>query len=443
MGDFLEQFTNKSYNEQKPKDRFLESGQESNSQEVDFEPDFFNSKIYGPVHDTMEDNSYHSRQTLRYGIVGGSLFAVAIIVFIMFNISNRVEVPDFTNHSLAEVRTWELANRISLVISSEFSLEIEEGFVISQDRAFGDIIRRGGILNLVISLGADPEEPIDLPDFTDMTIQEIRIWRNNMQAMNISINEEYSNEVEAGRFIRKEFVNRYVNLENYTRADGLLVFISQGVEEFPKNIVVQNFIGSNKDSVTQWADTNDITIIFEEETSKTVPVNNVISQSISSNERIARYTEMTVVLSLGMSVIVPDFATIPQNEARDVSGFTITIQERFHESIPFGHLISQSEPVGKELLGDSSPLTLVYSIGRPFMEDIRGQAENVLPEIFFRFTSRGANITYTVVYVNSYETRGEIVNPTRFNQWLAMEDHVNIYVSLGNLHPPPLRIPEE
>ena len=393
-------------------------------------------KIVAPEHVVVRDTSHARRQIARIAILGTFALIVVALIIGIYLYTTRIEVPNFVGTPVERHRSWELTNRITLEITNEYSLEHPDGEVMFQGQEPGTHLRRGNVIAVTVSLGPDPAEHVPLPDFAEMTTAQVRNWRSEMQVLGVNIQEEFNYEVEVGRFIRMEFVDPSLTPETFTRQDGLLVFMSRGEEVIPANIVVPNFLGRTRGEVEEWADQNDIIVTFEEEPSDTVMQDAIISQSIAPRERIAKEAEMTIVISLGPSVIVPDFSVMSEEEILAIANLSITTRERFSDTVPFGRLISQSEEPGTELIGLNPPVILVRSLGRPFIDDLTGQMESGVPEIFYRFTSRGADITYNIIYVNSWYRRGEILEVSRYNQWLNLEDHVNIWVSLGNLNPP-------
>jgi len=394
-------------------------------------------KIKGAAHEIKADDKHHKRKLVRYAIVAVSILAFCLLAFGIFFLANRVVVQDFVGISVTEARTWGISNRITIETTEEFTLEAESGIVMSQDRAPDSSMQRGGVLRLVVSQGPDPDERIELPDFNEMTTAEVRQWRQDVAALNANINEEYSDDVEQHHFIRAEFTDSTVTTQTYTRADGLLIYMSRGAETLEANIVVPNFMGQSKQEVEMWAEENSVDVVFAEAASDDIPEGHVVKQSIEPRERIARDADLIITLSLGRFVTVPNFHNLSQEEAGMVPGLELIIRQRFSTTVAFGRLISQSVSAGTEVQADTTQVTVTYSLGRPYLEDLRGQSESVLAEYFFSFTSQGANITYTVVYVDSHEPRGSIVAMSKYAQFLGLQDHITISVSRGNLTPPP------
>lgn len=404
-----------------------------------------NQKIATTEHIVEKDNSYHKRKMIRYGIIGGSALVGCLLLFFMVRLINQVEMKEFVGTSIAEARTWGLANNITIEEDKVFSIEYDENMIIEQSVEASGKLQKGSVLKLTVSKGPDPDEIIEIPDLESMTLNDVNEWRRSLRLDGVTVREEYDDEIEEGHFIKKEFA-RNVDEEAYRRRDGLLIYMSKGVEVFEKNISVPNFKDKSKTEVENWAKENEIDLTIEERASSTVEIDHVISQSIEADEKIAKHDEMTVVVSLGKSITVPNFSHYTSEDASNIAQELNTlVQQRYSPTVPFGRLISQSEPAGKELIVDENMpvITLVYSLGRPFMESLIGDSVQVVAERFHNFTSRGANITYTINYVDSYKPKGEIVDMSKHSDFLAMTDHVNISVSKGNLNPPQEEVPAQ
>ena len=393
------------------------------------------TRISSVDHQVVRDTKHHKRQMFRIFFTSFIILAIVAAGFFIHWNSNQVEVPNFVGTPVSGARNWELTNRITFEINQVFSLEYDDGIIMVQESTPGTHIRRGGVFRITVSLGPNPEEHIILPHFETMNTSQIREWSAQYRMRNININEEYSDTIEAGRFIRMEFIG-HATRETFRRQDGLLIFMSRGEEVLPANIPVPNFVGRTKADVEEWARQHDITVHYTESVSNTVAVNMIISQSIGARELVSRESEITITISLGAAVIVPNFAAMNMEEAAAYPDLRVISRRRYHGTIPYGQLIYQSEEPGTELIGENVEVVVYYSLGRPFIENLIGRSENVIPSTFYSFTSQGASITYNIIYIDSHLPRGQITDMSRFNEWLGMEDHVNIWVSRGNLPPP-------
>jgi len=320
----------------------------------------------GVSHEVKQDKKHGKRTLIRTIVIACSLIVLSSVALAIYHMSSMVEVPNFIGRPAQEANTWALANRISLNLDNDYSIYVDEGHVIHQNVIEGNMLRRGSSLSLLISAGPDMNEILTLPDFASMTIQEIREWRSVNQVSSASIMEEYNDSIYAGRLVRKEFASPAVNESNFTRNDGLLLFMSRGQED---------------------------------------------------PERVARIP------------VIPDFTGYLRDQVGTFSGLTVQVVSQFDMEIPYGRLVSQSIEPGTRITQDNNEITLIFSLGRPYIEDLRGQLENVIAPYFYQYTLGGADITYSIRYVWSEEPRGTIVRITHFNQWLELDTHVEIQVS--------------
>lgn len=391
------------------------------------------ARIKGPSHSVVTDNTYHKRKLVKYAIIGAVAIVAAVLLFFGIRMFRSVEIMDFTGRTWNEATQFGLANGISVQQNETFNIEFDEGVIFGQSVEPGTTLQRGSVLVLDVSQGADPNEVLDLPDFEDMTTGQITTWRTQMRAVSaIQIREEYHEAIEAGQFITLEHPPA-VDLANFTRRDSLTVTMSRGRQ----SIAMPNFVGRSREDVEEWADDNNLRVTFESRSEADADQGEVLAQNIEPRTRFNTDEEIIITISAGVAVIVPDFAQISQEDMEELEDLRIIRRDRFSATVPFGRVVSQSVPAGTELIGDEAVVTVVISLGRPFMENLEGQSESMLARHFFEeFTSRGANITYTVRHVDSYEPRGTIVGMSRFGEHIGMNDHVTIDISRGNLTPP-------
>ncbi|MCL2384129.1 MAG: PASTA domain-containing protein [Oscillospiraceae bacterium] len=441
MSDFLNQFSNNEYKKKKAEveaERKVESNNKTTSEDStqSFETASSGSGISGSYHETDVDQTFHKRKVIRYVIIAATVIIVTLIVFIGMWLNNRVAVRDFVGTSIEEVRTWALQNRIELDIRQEFSLEEDENIIIAQDIEPNSRMSRGSILTITVSRGADPEELVVIPDFEEMTYAQIRAWIGNYRLLNTTIQFEFNAEIERNEFIRAEFRDTAVEADNFRRRDRLVIYVSRGEEVAERNITVPDFVGTSRSEVESWANERGVIIAVQEAGSQTIMAEHVISQSIPAGERVARGDTVTIVVSLGRGVTIPNFNNITRDEATMAGGgeLAVTVRIRYHDTIPYGRLISQSVASGTVLFRDAA-VEVIYSAGRPHIGALVGRSESEIPAYFFAFTAKGANITYEVHYVYSDTPRGEIIYANIERTFVAINTHVWITVSLGPAPP--------
>jgi Uncharacterized protein conserved in bacteria, COG2815 len=264
-----------------------------------------------------------------------------------------------------------------------------------------------------------------------MSQPDIVNWMEENHAKNLKVVYEFSESIKQGEFIRLEIRDSNIAAEEYKRKDSAAVYLSKGEEVFAKDITVPDFANKPKEEVEQWAKTNMIEMEYEEEDSNTIEANLIISQSVKAEEKIAKKDQMKVKVSLGKATIVPNFGELTPDEASEQTGLVLSVKQKFHSDVSYGKLISQSVEAGTKLTGqEDSAITVVYSLGRPYLRDYRGELDGDLPRLFYEeYQSKGANVNYIVKYVDSPEIKGTVVGMSAFNQFIAMTYTVEVQIS--------------
>lgn len=385
------------------------------------------------------DTDYQRKKRLRmWLIIAGTVLACVLIFFIYYMIVH-VKVEDFVDKPVAEARAWAKENDVEIELEQEHHMEYDANQIISQSVSAGDKIRKGKTLHLVSSLGPDPEETIPLADFKEMNQEEAVDWIADNKAENLQMVTEYSDDIEAGTFIKLAIKESGIDEADYKRKDSAAVYYSKGKEVFEKNITIPEFIGLAKAEVEKWAEANEIDMTYKEADSDSIETGNIISQSENADQKIAKRDKMEVVVSVGKAIIVPNFGELTAEEAAtNYPDLDLIVKQTFNAEVPYGRLISQSVEADTKLTEkDEKQITVIYSQGRPYLKDFRGQSEGDLPRLFYEeYQSKGADIRYIVKYVDSPEVKGTVVRMGNFNTFVSMPYTVEISISNNASAPP-------
>ena len=97
--------------------------------------------------------------------------------------------------------------------------------------------------------------------------------------------------------------------------------VSKGPEdESALEVVVPNFKEMGIGECYIFANENGLVLQVEEEYDDFVPAGAIISQSIKPEEKVKKGTEITLVVSKGKMITVPDFAGYSKEKATAVAG---------------------------------------------------------------------------------------------------------------------------
>lgn len=380
------------------------------------------------------DTTYKARKRKQYIIVGGAILLLLLLSLFLWDRFSHTRMPDFVGKNLSEARTWAAKYNMLVTAEQAFSLEQVENNVMTQDPLPDTRVKKGSEVSFVVSKGPDPDERITLPDFENMTFNQAVSWVEENKAYNVNVFKEFNDEVPADDFIKLEFRDKTVTADTYVRKNSAMVYYSRGVEVFEKNITVPDFLNKPTAEAENWARTNELKYTIEKDTSNTVAEGLVSEQSVPAGQKVAKKDPFVITESLGKAIIVPNYARYSAEEAATIKGLTPVILQRYSSSVPYGFLVSQSLDPGTELTQkDNAEIVLTYSLGRPYLKDLRGTVnEGELQKyIYDEFQSKGANITYDVYYVKSSEPRGTVVKQSNYGVLLTLRSRVSFGVSRG------------
>ena len=184
MSDFLSNFNGDNYDRRKqekeprePKKEAPKKGKQdvsSEKQEKTPEPKLRRRNKTNEA--TVEiDPSYkkQKRKKRRWVILGAIAAVLALGVF--YYQQTHVKVPNFIGKNLSDLQVWASENKIKTEIKESYDLAKEANTILAQEQKSGSRIKKGGILNVTNSLGADPKEKIPLPDFMQMNKQQVEM----------------------------------------------------------------------------------------------------------------------------------------------------------------------------------------------------------------------------------------------------------------------------
>jgi len=411
-----------------------------------------NAIIKAPEHVVTKDNTFHKRQMMKYGIFGGVAIILAVIAFLIFQMSTRFEVPNFVNRNPQDLMGWQLQNN---PFNEEFaySLEVDEGLIMAQSHEAGTTVSGGTIITVTISLGPDMNEVIALPEFEGMTRAQIRTWADENRMRSVNFNEENNADIEANHVIRVQFPPAS-DPANFRRSDSVNIIVSTG----PETIQIGNLVGNDSEAIEKFIEENPlVNVEFEYEPHSTIVRGNVLRQSIREGDelravnpgsRIPAGETLILTLSAGNPVTVPNFSGIRRAEAEDMmedpnleGELDVVVVRRFNDTIPYGRFVSQSVEAGEELYAADRTVTVVYSEGRPWIPAF-GTEDEVEPAIV-ALNDDGAFLTVRFNRVNSYAPRGTILRQSHHGQRVSLTQEIVFDVSLQNLQPPADALPPD
>ena len=319
---------------------------------VDDVIDFVEENFLNNITINFEENDSVDKDTIIRQSTTGTIKRSDPIIFTA-SLGNKedlspIELEDSTGKSLLRASVYLGRNGVLYELKYEFSDKIEKGHVISSDPKKGTTVNPDEMVTLTISKGKE----IKVPNLKNKTMAYVTKWmvENNLQ---INYSDRYDTEIESGRVIESNYKEGDI-IEEGTTVD---VTFSKGPLKMKKFDNINDF--------KSWADTNGIKYEIQEEFNSDVEKDKIIKTSIEEGKTINLDDTITVYVSRGEAVKVPDFSGNTKSEAQkacDNSGLSCSFTEEYSSSITSGKVIRQSVAAGTEIAkGDKITITIATS----------------------------------------------------------------------------------
>lgn len=217
----------------------------------------------------------------------GTLGVIVVITILLMSL--KVQVPDLRGMSVREAQEVLLSNNLKLGKKRyEYSNSYLKGQTISSDPARETTVSRNSKVDIVISRG-----PLKTK-FGSYIGQNFDQVRKKLKAKGVLVDKEttYSNKYPAGQIVSQS-IDPSMKVSLYQLP--VTFTVSEGVQTFK----IRDLTGYTQKSVIDYAQEHNITIIFEQQYSNTVPKGQVISQSPKANTTVKAGSQVIVTLSLG------------------------------------------------------------------------------------------------------------------------------------------------
>lgn len=241
-------------------------------------------------------------------------------------------------------------NNASIIIKEVYADNTVKGEFITQSVAAGNFYSNDHPLTVTYSLGSK----IPVEDFRDTSIIHVNEWLDTINQENgqvtLNVSYEANSQYESGMVISQSVYNDYLSM-----GDALNVVISKGT-------TMPEFYGMTKDEIERLDAESMMTIKIVEAYHATKEDGEIISQSVQPGQAVNDNTVVTVVISLGNTVICPDYMGesvgglkewVMEENAKGAN-ITLSVYESYHDSVGYGKIISQdpfnvSLDVGSEI----------------------------------------------------------------------------------------------
>lgn len=298
------------------------------------------------------------------GISAVVLIALCVGIYFLF-FAAKIEMPDFVGKNRSEVATWVRQQGITasgVVMRDEFSLEYDRDVIMQQSVAAGSKVKKDVKLNFVVSKGADPAESVAFPDIQKMSREEITNWIQTNKLAKTKVNSIYSDTVEEGKVIDYDLKG---DSASFTRGSSLTINISKGKEP-SKQVTVTDFGGKTLQNVAEWAATNKVKVEKVEQYDNHKQAGEIIATSPAKGSKIDQGATLTVYISKGKGVMVPNLAAMDKAQIEIWKKKNKVNIESIQKYSNLSSSIISQDPVAGTMIGEGETIVVVENLGNTF-----------------------------------------------------------------------------
>ena len=414
--------------------------------------------------------------------------------FLIFNflvLNNNIELPtqelleNFQNKTISEALKWAKENNIEVNQIYEYSDNIEEYHIITQDIYPNTLLKKVDKITFTVSYGPNYDKIISLPNMVGWNIDDAMKTINDNFLNNVNIDYEVNEEKEkdtiieqsiSGQIRRNDEVNikvslgstddlepvEMINLKNKSLMDATLWLKRHGIkyelvyvfsDEIAKNyvadqetdpgetvnpkddtvkliiskgkkIVVPDLTKLSVDEATEWIINNNLKVKFETKYDSNIEAGKIIEADYKENDEIEAGTLITITTSTG-PLKMPKFNNISdlRNWANNL-GIEYREEYEFNDNVNKGDII-KTIPEENAVINYSDVIIVHISYGKPVtVPSFIGKSKS---EISSTCNNIGLNCTF---YYNGYsDTPYDIAQNQNKNA--GSEVVSGTYVSIG------------
>ena len=340
-----------------------------------------------------------------YVIIPVAVLLIAGFLVWFFLFRPNIPVVDFTGYTKQDVIAWVKQQDIEtsgILFKEEYNFENEEGIVLYQEPAEGKVTKKAKI-SFYVSLGPDPDERVVVPDLKNMTKSEIESWIDINKLFSTKISTAYNEEYEEGKVYDLDFSG--CSEDDFTRGCTLRISISKG-EKPAEEVIMENYVGKTFEELQIWAESKGLKVSKVDTYSSTVASGTIIAHTPRAKEKIKTGDTITVSVSRGVAVVMPNLVGKSEEEAESWASknesVMLATKEVFNNS-PKGTVVNQNIPAGNIIL---EKVVLTVSKGNPNIYEFSGTTLVDLENWIRTMNESGANLSIGKVdYQNSDDVK--------------------------------------
>ena len=310
-------------------------------------------------------------------IVGVLVVVLGVLSYFLF-FAPKIEMPNFVGQTKSDVAAWVKQQEITtsgIIFKEEYNFDNDEDVILDQTIEAGKKIKNDAKITFTISKGADPEEKVSVPNIKSMTKSEIEAWIKDNKLTKVKITTTYSESVEKDSVISYEV--KGVDEADFIRSSTMNISVSKGPQP-AGTVTVTDFKDKYYTEVESWAKTNKINLEKIEVYDDKVESGKVVSQSVVANKTIKQNETLTVTVSKGKGVKVPDIYKMNKEEIEawaSKNNIRPTVTTKYSNSD--SHVLEANVKVG-QTISASDDVQITLNAGKYFYAADEGLKDRLI-----------------------------------------------------------------
>ena len=357
-------------------------------------------------------------------IILGSLFLTLYSVFNSLLTLNIISlpsdeyVPNFNNKLITEVNEWKEQNNIKVYEKYVFDDEVKKYYIIGQSVNYPTLTKDIKEITFTISNGPDYNKEIIIPSFIGKKYDAVIKY----------IEENYLTNVKFKYIIDEDNLDKVIDQvgSGSLKRNSEVTFTIATIEQ--EQVEIPDFTNKSIIYAQSWLEKNGFKVKIEYEYSSNILKDNVIKQSNKNESLNPKENEITLTISKGKEMIVPDISNMSTDEINNwimENELKVSYKEVYNDDVNMGDVIASSKEKG-DSISSGEAIEITISKGNLKMIDITDIDD-------FINWAKENNIDYEINYEYSSTIKKDdiIKSSHKTGDDIKIDDTVIITISKG------------
>ena len=357
-------------------------------------------------------------------IILGSLFLTLYSVFNSLLTLNIISlpsdeyVPNFNNKLITEVNEWKEQNNIKVYEKYVFDDEVKKYYIIGQSVNYPTLTKDIKEITFTISNGPDYNKEIIIPSFIGKKYDAVIKY----------IEENYLTNVKFKYIIDEDNLDKVIDQvgSGSLKRNSEVTFTIATIEQ--EQVEIPDFTNKSIIYAQSWLEKNGFKVKIEYEFSSNTLKDNVIKQSSKNESLNPKENEITLTISKGKEMIVPDISNMSTDEINNwimENELKVSYKEVYNDDVNMGDVIASSKEKG-DSISSGEAIEITISKGNLKMIDITDIDD-------FINWAKENNIDYEINYEYSSTIKKDdiIKSSHKTGDDIKIDDTVIITISKG------------